>query len=521
MLTAILADDEEIVRSSMEKWIPWNELGVSLVGVASDGEEAYGMILSLHPDIVITDIRMPFMDGIELIKEVQKRGYNPICVIYSAYGEFEYAQNAISLGVREYLLKPIRLEAFKELFDKVIDLCRAKDEVVKEKEQIRQVKEEVTAYRLGWKLLSWLETAEKPGEEAEECAAEGEAIEKELGFGTMESLPVLISCYTNLFSAEWESYQREIEKLFGNNALIINKEDNQILVVCMRPKEMSNVREIKNSCDELLEQSKRKYHTDVFIVIGRAVDNLAGLKSLRYEGGMQKLVKGLSLDTAYSLLGSDLALINKVTCDLDGSLCSPLTISGLKEEQLALLDGELHILHITIVLLKLHGKLHELLVALRKILLKLCDGAGSTNACNDVLTLCIDEVLTIDALLTGGRITCKCNAGTGGIAHVSEYHGLYVYGCAPVSGDIVHTAINDGTRVVPGTEYGLNSLHELNHGILRELLALLLHVVSLEALDKLLHVICIELDIVLNALFFLYSVDDLLEGRLGNLHNYI
>ena len=58
MLTAILADDEEIVRSSMEKWIPWNELGVSLVGVASDGEEAYGMILSLHPDIVITDIRM-------------------------------------------------------------------------------------------------------------------------------------------------------------------------------------------------------------------------------------------------------------------------------------------------------------------------------------------------------------------------------------------------------------------------------------------------------------------------------
>ena len=108
------------------------------------------------------------MDGIELIKEVQKRGYNPICVIYSAYGEFEYAQNAISLGVREYLLKPIRLEAFKELFDKVVDLCRAKDEVVKEKEQIRQVKEEVTAYRLGWKLLSWLETAEKQGEEAEE-----------------------------------------------------------------------------------------------------------------------------------------------------------------------------------------------------------------------------------------------------------------------------------------------------------------------------------------------------------------
>ena len=248
---------------------------------------------------------------------------------------------------------------------------------------------------------------------------------------------------------------------------------------------------------------------------------LAGLKSLGYKGGMQKLVKGLSLDTAYSLLGSDLALINEVACYLDGSLCSSLTISGLKEEQLALLDGELHILHITVVILKLHGKLHELLVALGKILLQLCDGAGSTNACNDVLTLCIDEVLTIDALLTGGRITCECNAGTGGIAHVAEYHGLYVYGCAPVSGDVVHTAINDGTRVVPGTEYGLNSLHELNHGILRELLTLLLLVVLLEALDKLLHIVSIKLDIVLNALLFLNGIDDLLEGRLRDLHNYV
>lgn len=281
MYNILIVDDEKKERDGITKLI--RRYGFQLkVSQASNGEEALEEFEKKSFDILLTDIRMPFMDGIELIKEVQKRGYNPICVIYSAYGEFEYAQNAISLGVREYLLKPIRLEAFKELFDKVIDLCRAKDEVVKEKEQIRQVKEEVTAYRLGWKLLSWLETAEKPGEEAEECAAEGEAIEKELGFGTMESLPVLISCYTNLFSAEWESYQREIEKLFGNNALIINKEDNQILVVCMRPKETSNVREIKNSCDELLEQSKRKYHTDVFIVIGRAVDNLAGLKK-EYE----------------------------------------------------------------------------------------------------------------------------------------------------------------------------------------------------------------------------------------------
>ena len=66
------------------------------------------------------------MDGIQLIRETQKRGLNPICIIYSAYGEFEYAQNAISLGVQEYLLKPVKLDAFKNLFEKIIDILPGK-----------------------------------------------------------------------------------------------------------------------------------------------------------------------------------------------------------------------------------------------------------------------------------------------------------------------------------------------------------------------------------------------------------
>ena len=72
MLKVILADDEEIVRTSMAKWIPWKDLGMKLVGTASDGEEAYAMIMKHRPDIVITDIRMPKMDGLELIGRVKE-----------------------------------------------------------------------------------------------------------------------------------------------------------------------------------------------------------------------------------------------------------------------------------------------------------------------------------------------------------------------------------------------------------------------------------------------------------------
>ena len=85
---------------------------------AQNGEDALKIMEKNYFDILLTDIKMPYMDGIQLIRETQKRGLNPICIIYSAYGEFEYAQNAISLGVQEYLLKPVKLDAFKALFEK-------------------------------------------------------------------------------------------------------------------------------------------------------------------------------------------------------------------------------------------------------------------------------------------------------------------------------------------------------------------------------------------------------------------
>ncbi len=110
MLTAILADDEEIVRSSMEKWIPWEELGIKLIGSARDGEEAYEMALSLNPDIVMTDIKMPRTDGLELIRKLTDEKKDIAFIILSGFSEFEYAQRAMSYGVKHYLLKPVLKE---------------------------------------------------------------------------------------------------------------------------------------------------------------------------------------------------------------------------------------------------------------------------------------------------------------------------------------------------------------------------------------------------------------------------
>ena len=136
MVTAILADDEEIVRTSISKWIPWQELGIKLAATASDGEEAYDLINRIHPDIVITDIRMPKLDGLELIKKVHSKMKDTLFIILSGFGEFEYAQTAMRYGVKHYMLKPALkedlIDNLKEVKAEVENLRSSRNEGKKE-----------------------------------------------------------------------------------------------------------------------------------------------------------------------------------------------------------------------------------------------------------------------------------------------------------------------------------------------------------------------------------------------------
>lgn len=107
MIRVFLVDDEIATRESIRNFFPWEESGYTLVGEAPDGEIALPMIQDSKPDILITDIRMPFMDGLELSQEIKRIMPWIKIVILSGYDVFSYAQKAISLGVQEYLLKPI------------------------------------------------------------------------------------------------------------------------------------------------------------------------------------------------------------------------------------------------------------------------------------------------------------------------------------------------------------------------------------------------------------------------------
>ena len=125
MVKVYLVEDEIIIRQSIKNSIDWEKEGYEFIGDASDGELALPVILKEKPDILITDIRMPFMDGLELSRMVKAELPDIKLVILSGYDDFEYAKQAIKIGVAEYLLKPVSsavlLEHLSEIAEKVRD----------------------------------------------------------------------------------------------------------------------------------------------------------------------------------------------------------------------------------------------------------------------------------------------------------------------------------------------------------------------------------------------------------------
>ena len=119
MMKVFLVDDEIAIRENLRNSFPWEQEGFQLVGEAPDGEMALPMIRDLEADILLTDIRMPFMDGIRLCEEVQRTMPWVERIILSGYDDFSYAQKAMSLGVQHYLLKPVTAGELKEALHRV------------------------------------------------------------------------------------------------------------------------------------------------------------------------------------------------------------------------------------------------------------------------------------------------------------------------------------------------------------------------------------------------------------------
>ena len=168
---------------------------------------------------------------------------------------------------------------------------------------------------------------------------------------------------------------------------------------------------------------------------------------------------------------------------------------------------------------KCFANLYELIVSFGEFVFHLSYGHRCTNTCNDVLALCVYKELAHELLFACCGITCECNACTGVVVEVSEYHGHYVYCRTPGVRNIVVATVYVCTGVIPRTEYGADSFVELNLRIGGEVLADFGFILCFEFLCELFEVVSCEFDVEFNAFSLFHLVDELFEIFLADFHN--
>jgi two-component system response regulator YesN len=136
--TCAVVDDEPEIREGMSNLVPWEDLGFRWVGAWDNGKEALEMLEKEPVDVLITDINMPFMDGLALSEQVLTRYPGTKILIISGYDEFEYARRALQLQVHDYIVKPITLKEFKQTLEKLRDFLDAERSQKEEYSKLRQ-----------------------------------------------------------------------------------------------------------------------------------------------------------------------------------------------------------------------------------------------------------------------------------------------------------------------------------------------------------------------------------------------
>lgn len=127
MLKVVVVEDEEFVRKGIILTIDWEAMGCQIAGEASDGKSGLDLIRFVKPDIIIIDIRMPYMTGIEMLTQLRSEGNNVQAVILTAYSDFSYAQKAVKLGAADYLLKPFHDEELETVIKRLAEKCKKSD----------------------------------------------------------------------------------------------------------------------------------------------------------------------------------------------------------------------------------------------------------------------------------------------------------------------------------------------------------------------------------------------------------
>jgi len=248
-------EDEIVTREGIRDNVDWKVNGFEFCGEAADGEMALPLIQTTRPDVLITDIKMPFMDGLQLCKIIRERMPWVKIIILSGHDEFEYAQKAIELGVTEYLLKPVTVHNMQHALKKIAGQI---DQERKEQEILNKLHEQVEENRatLRERLLLKLVVGAISSTEAIE---KGQLLGLDLiaRYYLVAILKIELSDRTEQFDYdEYQQVQHTISRLVENNPdVFLLKKDWEYLVLVMKGNIPEYMEEERDQLLDLIQQN--------------------------------------------------------------------------------------------------------------------------------------------------------------------------------------------------------------------------------------------------------------------------
>lgn len=351
MLKVFLVEDEAIVRESIKKNICWEEHGYIFSGEASDGEMAYSMICEKKPDVVITDIKMPFMDGLELGQLLRKEMPNIKIIFLTGYGEFDYAKKAIQIGAMEYLLKPVTSSSLIEVIDRVAKVVEEENthrSFIEQYEQDMQEREKLESKSLFEDLILGRRAVS-------EILGEARKLRISLS-GSFYSI-ILFSFYMgefndDIYSEEVILAQNILEAdLKNNDQIVMFKRGIEGYSLLVKGEDENSLRALLDALTQKISSVTEKHHIDIsfFVGVGSIVNRLSDVhKSFRQANrafayrhfiGKNKAVFSERLGKTANIHGdNNLSLDALDISKFDRKLTEQFLRSGLAEESVYLID---------------------------------------------------------------------------------------------------------------------------------------------------------------------------------------
>ena len=287
MLKIFLAEDEVIVRETIKRMIPWEDLGFELVGEAADGEMALPLLLRQKPDLLITDIKMPFMDGLTLAKVAKKEIPGLKVVILSGYDDFNYAKQAINIGVEDYLLKPITKNA---LIERLTEIRSRYEHEKTQKEYYEKFHREMQAYEKN-SSRDFFEALVSGSMDMMEIYRRSEKLGLDIVAEAYNVLIFTMNCEGDFSGqregySEWEAESLELlEEFFSENTSAMlfrcNIFSYGVLIKGQKETIEENTRSCVSEIQRILDRKEQKRQW--FVAAGEPVERLSQIQKSYYS----------------------------------------------------------------------------------------------------------------------------------------------------------------------------------------------------------------------------------------------